>query len=231
MFFFFSTYRFSFQIKPNGEILKVYHPPEDDDVLATKKGLAGMLAAKMHDKEELHPGLVNEGNGQWKYQTEEIGNEGPHSARYTAKDTETGTEFKKVRTSNIIEHSKEFFEKTLFYQKKLGIIHKVLIEDSFTAMTGARGFDPHKNMRKVKAVNQFSNMEYPEMTVLSKGELIFLTKQPVKNILEKPTGSILNSSIHVSKYERKKPKVDVDKKMKEIESNITCIKNEPKKGM
>ncbi|XP_052083595.1 uncharacterized protein LOC127720894 [Mytilus californianus] len=97
-------------------------------------------------------------------------------------------------------------------------------------MTGAQGFDPHKNMRKVKAVNKFSNMEYPEMTILSKGELIFLTKQPVKNILEKPSESILNSSIHVSKYERKKPKVDVDKKMKEIEGNITCIKNEPKKG-
>lgn len=50
----FSSYwRFSFQIKPNGEILKVYHPPEDDEVLETKKGLAGMLAAKMHDKEEV----------------------------------------------------------------------------------------------------------------------------------------------------------------------------------
>ncbi|XP_076086954.1 uncharacterized protein LOC143057528 [Mytilus galloprovincialis] len=224
---------FSFQIKPNGEILKVYHPPEDDEVLATKKGLAGMLAAKMHDKEELHTGLVNEGNGQWKYLTQEIGNEGPHSARYTVKETETETEFKKIRNSNIIEHAKEMFEKTLIFQKELGIIHKVLIEDSFTAMTGQNGFDPHKNMRKIKAVNQFSDIEYPEMTVSSKGELIFLTKHPVNSIderIKRPLKSILSGSIHMSKYERKKPEVDVAGKMKEIEGNITCIKNEPTKG-
>ncbi|CAG2190932.1 unnamed protein product [Mytilus edulis] len=60
-----------------------------------------------------------------RYRRSQCGITGPHSARYTAKDTETGTEFKK----------------TLFYQKKLGIIHKVLIEDSFTAMTGAQDLD------------------------------------------------------------------------------------------
>ncbi|CAC5401161.1 unnamed protein product [Mytilus coruscus] len=138
---------FSFQIKPNGEILKVFHPPEDDEILATKKGLAGLLSAKLHDKKEAHPGLVHEGNGQWKYQTQEIGNE-----------------------------------------------------------------------------------EYPEIIVLSKGELIFLTKQPVKNILERPLANILSGSIHVNKYERKKPKVDVAEKMEEIKSNIMCIKNEPAEG-
>ncbi|VDI18854.1 Hypothetical predicted protein, partial [Mytilus galloprovincialis] len=66
---------FSFHIKPNGEILNVFHPPDDEDVLAIKKGLAGLLSAKLHGKEEAHPGLVREGDGQWKYQTQEIGNE------------------------------------------------------------------------------------------------------------------------------------------------------------
>ncbi|CAC5401154.1 unnamed protein product [Mytilus coruscus] len=72
---------FSFQIKPNGQILRVYHPPEDDEVLATKKGLAAMLSAKLHDKDELSSESdmlyeQNEKYGEWKYQTEEIGNEG-----------------------------------------------------------------------------------------------------------------------------------------------------------
>lgn len=42
---------------------------------------------------------------------------GPHSAIYTVKETETGTEFKKIRNSNIIEHAKEMFEKVypIFY--------------------------------------------------------------------------------------------------------------------
>ncbi|XP_052083601.1 uncharacterized protein LOC127720901 [Mytilus californianus] len=184
-----------------------------------------MLSAKLHDKDELQ-----ENNGEWKYQTEEIGNEGPHSARYIVKDTTTETEFKKIRNSKFIEHSKGYFEKTLFYHKKLGILHKILIEDNFTAMTGTPGFDPHQNMRKVKAVDQFSEMEYPEMTVLSKGELIFLTREPVENVLGRPVENLLSSSIHVDKYQRKKPNVDIDKNKEEIENNIICIKNEPAEG-
>lgn len=48
----FIVYRFSFQIQPNGQILRVYHPPDDDEVLATKKGLAAMLSSKLHHKDE-----------------------------------------------------------------------------------------------------------------------------------------------------------------------------------
>ncbi|CAC5425804.1 unnamed protein product [Mytilus coruscus] len=76
---------FSFQIKTNGEILRVFHPPEDDEVLATKKGLAALLAAKLHGKDE-----------------------------------------------------------TLIYHKELGILHKVMIEDSFTSMTVHSGFMPNQ---------------------------------------------------------------------------------------
>ncbi|VDI25287.1 Hypothetical predicted protein [Mytilus galloprovincialis] len=108
--------RFSFQIKPNGQILRVYHPPDDGEVLETKRGLAAMLSAKLHDKDELSSESdmlpeQNEEYGDWKYQTEEIGNEGPHSARYIVKDTTTETEFKKIRNSKLIENSKGYFEK------------------------------------------------------------------------------------------------------------------------
>ncbi|CAG2211662.1 unnamed protein product [Mytilus edulis] len=85
-------------------------------------------------------------------------------------------------------------------------------------------------MRKVQPVNQFSDMEYPEMTVLSKGELIFLTSKPVEDVLGRPVENLLTSSIHVDKYQRKKPIVDIDKKKEEIENNIICIKNEPAEG-
>ncbi|VDI17388.1 Hypothetical predicted protein [Mytilus galloprovincialis] len=152
-----TDFRFSFQIKPNGQILRVYHPPEDDEVLATKKGLAALLSAKLHDKDELSSGVVHIGSGQWKYQTEEVGNEGVHSARYMVKETGIGTEFKKINDGHNTKNSKGYFEKTLLYHKELGIVHKVLIEDSFTALTESQEFDPYKNMRKVKPVNQFSD--------------------------------------------------------------------------
>jgi hypothetical protein len=44
--------RFSFEITPYGEILKVYHPKEDDEVLATKKGFAALLASKLRGKQQ-----------------------------------------------------------------------------------------------------------------------------------------------------------------------------------
>lgn len=41
-------FRFSFEITSYGEILKVYFPSDEDDhVLATKKGLASLLSAKL----------------------------------------------------------------------------------------------------------------------------------------------------------------------------------------
>lgn len=45
--------RFSFEITPYGEILKVYHPKEDDEVLATKKGFAALLASKLRGKQQV----------------------------------------------------------------------------------------------------------------------------------------------------------------------------------
>ena len=55
-FFFlqYSLFRFSFDITPVGEILRVYHPEENDDmVLATKKGFAALLSSKLHGEGEV----------------------------------------------------------------------------------------------------------------------------------------------------------------------------------
>lgn len=47
-------YRFSFEITPYGEILRVYHPPEENtDVLMVKKGFAALLASKLHNQENV----------------------------------------------------------------------------------------------------------------------------------------------------------------------------------
>lgn len=47
-------FRFSFEITQRGEILRVYHPPEDSEVLAIKKGFAAVFSSKLHSKEEVY---------------------------------------------------------------------------------------------------------------------------------------------------------------------------------
>ena len=48
-------FRFSFEITHKGEIIQVYHPSDEDDlVLATKKGLASLLAAKLYGENEVY---------------------------------------------------------------------------------------------------------------------------------------------------------------------------------
>ena len=54
--------RFSFEITPYGEILKVYHPKEDDEVLATKKGFAALLASKLRGKQQVSTRIISPSN-------------------------------------------------------------------------------------------------------------------------------------------------------------------------
>ena len=50
----FASIRFSFEITRHGEILRVFHPAnEDEEVLSIKKGFAGLLSAKLHKKDEV----------------------------------------------------------------------------------------------------------------------------------------------------------------------------------
>lgn len=51
----FSYYRFSFVISRQGEIRKVFHSPEKDPVLIVKKGLAALMASKLHKQHEVNP--------------------------------------------------------------------------------------------------------------------------------------------------------------------------------
>lgn len=52
--FFIYTYRFSFVISSRGVVNHVFHPGgEDDEVVAIKKGLASIFAAKLHEEGEV----------------------------------------------------------------------------------------------------------------------------------------------------------------------------------
>ncbi|XP_076116682.1 uncharacterized protein LOC143084161 [Mytilus galloprovincialis] len=218
---------FSFEITPHGEILNVYHPKEDGEVLATKKGFAALLASKLHGKQQI---LGNKRGNQWVYHTKEIGNEGPHNATYTVVDTATGIEFRKVRLGHPFVNSKSTFQKTLHFHHELGTIHKILIEEHFKGPTTQSNFDPNYNMRKVKAVNEFSSTAYPEMSAISNGKLEFLTRHRATDLLDKPITELINGTIHVQQFKRKKPKVPVMQLWQDLKSNVTCIREEPEEG-
>ncbi|KAK3612510.1 hypothetical protein CHS0354_024481 [Potamilus streckersoni] len=104
---------FSFVIAKHGVILRVYHDEDDrDEVVAIKKGIAGLLSAKLHSEDEVH-GTIKGGN--YSYTTEEVGHEGLHTADYIVFPTAEGKAFKKTRTNfdHQVENAKSSYEKIL----------------------------------------------------------------------------------------------------------------------
>ncbi|XP_021353372.1 uncharacterized protein LOC110450253 [Mizuhopecten yessoensis] len=218
---------FSFVISPHGEIFRVYHPQEDDEVIAVKKGFAALLAGKLHDKHEV---TGHYGDDGWSYNVEEFGHEGHHNATYTILPLSAGTSFKKIRHSHPVPNAKGKYVKTMDFHDDLGTIHSVMIEEDFTSPTHPKDFDPHYGMRRVKAVNKFSTMVYPEMSAISKGHLKFLTRYTAEDIWTRPTAGINVGSIHIDKYNPKKQKVNVDVAWRGIRGNLTCMWNQPDQG-
>ncbi|KAK3102203.1 hypothetical protein FSP39_009587 [Pinctada imbricata] len=221
---------FSFVITSRGEILRVYHPDhENGEVLAIKKGFAALLAAKLHNEGEVGG---KHGPDGWTYHVQEMGHEGLHNATYTIQKTNEGLKFVKVRHGHPVKYAQSQYKKTIHYHDYLGTIHKVLIEEDFTSPNGQPGFDPHHGMRKVKAVNNFTTLDYPEMKAISNGELHFLTRNAAQKLRDfKPKTRIQTGSINIGNVKRNKPSnVNITQARIDIHTNLTCMQNQPEKG-
>ncbi|VDI24688.1 Hypothetical predicted protein, partial [Mytilus galloprovincialis] len=220
---------FSFEITPVGQILRVYHPEENDDfVLATKKGFAALLASRLHEEGEISGSPSHDG---FSYHIQELGHEGPHNATYTVKQTSTGLQFTKVRHEPLVKNSGGKYQKVMHYHKDLEVIHSVLIEEDFISPTRPSGkFDALHGMRKIKAVNEFSSMEFPEMRAISKGTLSYLTRRFERDAVTKPMLGLEESTIHVTKITRKTPILDRATAWQYIKGNITCMWTQPQNG-
>ncbi|VDH91582.1 Hypothetical predicted protein [Mytilus galloprovincialis] len=220
---------FSFEITPEGKILRVYHPEESDDfVLASKKGFAALLSSRLHEEGEISGSSSHDG---FTYQTQELGHEGPHNATYTVKQTSTGLQFTKVRHEALVKNAGGKYKKVMHYHKDLEVIHSVLIEEDFISPTRPSGkFDALHGMRKIKAVNEFSSMEFPDMKAISKGSLSYLTRRFERDAVTKPMLGLEESTIHVTKMTRKMPMLDRAKAWQYIKGNITCMWTQPENG-
>ncbi|XP_046574117.1 uncharacterized protein LOC124282192 [Haliotis rubra] len=225
---------FSFVITPQGEILHVYHPPDDDDeAVAMKKGAAAMFASRLHHATD---GQVYATDDGWGYHVRETGHEGPHNATYSVRPTHTGHVFTKTRHPghHPIEHATSDYTKTLYYDTALGTMHTIQVKEKFRVMhKTAEGYDPYENSRPVKAVNNFTEMELPEMSAQGTGKLVFLSKHKVVNTPSRPKTDINTASIHIKQVKRKKAAVSEKEYLKfeqYMKGNLTCMRNEPDKG-
>ncbi|CAG2251005.1 unnamed protein product [Mytilus edulis] len=220
---------FSFEITPVGQILRVYHPEENDDfVLATKKGFAALLASRLHEEGEISGSQSHDG---FSYHIQELGHEGPHNATYTVKQTSTGLQFTKVRHEPLVKNAGGKYQKVMHYHKDLEVIHSVLIEEDFISPSRPSGkFDALHGMRKIKAANEFSSMEFPEMKAISKGSLSYLTRRFERDAVTKPMLGLEESTIHVTKITRKTPILDRATAWQYIKGNITCMWTQPQNG-
>ncbi|KAK3589057.1 hypothetical protein CHS0354_008707 [Potamilus streckersoni] len=223
---------FSFVMTHRGEILKVYHTSnEDNEVLAVKKGFAGLLSSKIYTEEEIKQ---NHSSGQLEYSAEELGHEGPHSANYTVQKTDTGKVFKKVRSKydHPISHAVSSFEKTLHFHDNWETIHSVMVKEELLIPGALKsGFDPYFAMRPVKAINEFEKEEFPEIRAITNGELRFLTRTSVDNSLLKPLKDLTIGTIQIPVKVRKTPvEKNLTQVLEHVNGNLSCIVKQPKGG-
>nr|XP_022327831.1 uncharacterized protein LOC111127102 [Crassostrea virginica] len=219
---------FSFVISNRGEIRHVYHPSnEDSDIIATKKGFAALFASRLHEEGDVSG--VSSPRG-FVYNVTENGSEGEHNSTYMVTSSESGLQFTKVRHGHPVERSTGSYTKTLHFHEYLGTIHSVLIDEDFTSPKLHHSFDPHANMRKVKAVNEFSNMEMPEMTYVSQGKLHFLTRHVDAKEWQKANHILMTTTIHVGNITQTKKNTNITVSMDHIEKNLTCMENQPPEG-
>ncbi|XP_076086969.1 uncharacterized protein LOC143057543 [Mytilus galloprovincialis] len=119
----------------------------------------------------------------------------------------------------------------MHYHKDLEVIHSVLIEEDFISPSRPSAkFNALHGMRKIKAVNEFSTMEFPEMRAISKGSLSYLTRRFERDAVTKPMLGLEESTIHVTKMTRKIPMLDRAKAWQYIKGNITCMWTQPENG-
>nr|XP_022295519.1 uncharacterized protein LOC111105490 [Crassostrea virginica] len=220
---------FSFVISSRGVVNHVFHPHgEDEEVVAIKKGLASIFAAKLHEEGEI-PG--SRGSNSFTYHVSESGGEGEHNSTYTVSAVKEGIEFKKVRHGHLVENAKASYQKTLLYHDYLGTIHSVLIEEDFQSPQTPKGFDPLQGMRKVKAVNEFSSMEYPvNMSYISQCQMTFLTRHVDKKEWMKPAEKLQKAPIHIGNVKHVPKHLNVTTSRRHIMTNLTCIENQPDEG-
>nr|KAG5704727.1 hypothetical protein BaRGS_005183 [Batillaria attramentaria] len=136
---------FSFVLTPRGEVVHVHHAAdEDEETLAVKKGLAALLAARLHDhRDHDEVTIIKTGEG-WRYHVQEVGHEGPHNATYDVRPSKDGKIFTKTRHNHPMKHATGSYSKTIHYHDDMKIIHAVEIEEHFDALNEPpEGYNPY----------------------------------------------------------------------------------------
>jgi hypothetical protein len=217
---------FSFDINGAGAIGRVYHPrDEDDHVLATKKGLASLLAGNLQ-----MPQGDQVGQSNWTYDCNDTGHEGQHQATYTAHRPAYGQHdglivFNKTRRTHPIPHGKSKHNKEIHYHSGRQLPIMIKIFDEFEApRETAPGF-------KYRWPETEDDNELPEMKTYSEGQLDFVRQSHFPS----PTGPPQDQDIVAESLQIKQaPDKFVNSNLTSLEAlitgNLTCMRLAPMKG-
>ncbi|KAK7494173.1 hypothetical protein BaRGS_00014646, partial [Batillaria attramentaria] len=226
---------FSFVLTPRGEVVHVHHAAdEDEETLAVKKGLAALLAARLHDhRDHDEVTIIKTGEG-WRYHVQEVGHEGPHNATYDVRPSKDGKIFTKTRHNHPMKHATGSYSKTIHYHDDMKIIHAVEIEEHFDALNEPpEGYNPYiVGHERPKAGDEEEQAVLPPMTGEGRGKLKFLTRLRVKDQsdLRRPDTWLIKGSIHIDEVRKKEPRMNLTTAMGSITGNLTCMRGQPKKG-
>ncbi|KAL8609979.1 hypothetical protein ACOMHN_029472 [Nucella lapillus] len=206
----------------------------ESETVSIKKGLAALLAARLHHHTEQGGVRIVKAGEDWTYDVQELGHEGPHNATYHARPTAEGVTFTKIRHNHPVAHATATYAKTMHYHDDLKVFHTVEIQEQFDVMADPpEGYDPYIKGHK-KPEEEEEQPVLPSMTGEGRGKLQFLTKvhvSDVQSLLPPDDEALVTTTIHVQRVVkaegggRKKQLGDV---MDQVTGNLTCMRTQPK---
>ncbi|XP_072033446.1 LOW QUALITY PROTEIN: uncharacterized protein [Amphiura filiformis] len=119
---------FSFKMAGCGQVMNVYHMPEEDpEVIMVKKGIVSVLSANFKKSEEKSD--IWQWSNEWSYVTNETGQEGDHVSYYEAHEQADGIKFRKRRATSVLQYADDAHEKEVFYHKTLKVPTSIKIKE------------------------------------------------------------------------------------------------------
>ncbi|XP_025084426.1 uncharacterized protein LOC112558274 [Pomacea canaliculata] len=224
---------FSFVLTSRGEVLRVLHEPDEQaEILAIKKALAGILAARLHDDKDKDIIDIISTNDGWKYHIQETGHEGLHNATYEVHTSDDGKIFTKTRHNHPVPHATGAYTKTMHYHEDMRILHTVEVQEHFDTLDNPpEGYTSHfKGHQSPDMHFEDEKVVVPSMTGQGRGKLEFLTRLRLRNDPELPKVKLVTGSVHVDKVPSRQPHANLTTVIDDITGNLTCMRLQPAKG-
>ncbi|XP_033121427.1 uncharacterized protein LOC117120523 [Anneissia japonica] len=216
---------FSFIMDDNGDVLRVIYPEHDDmKSVNIKKGLAGIIATRLHHEDFKFPS----GSSSWSFNSTERDHTGHHHANYTVYQNEHGDiQIRKKRTAHVHPKKIHFYHnKEVNIKSGMTVPHLIQINEEVplggrdpSEGAGTKHFEP---INKPKHIND-EQESLPDMSVYADSQMRFLssismsTPQRPDNLIEDTIEVKKGFDFHDQPYVE-------EEVMQHIKGNLTCLR-------